>query len=152
MRSKSPISKVLQYLSVDVGLLAGGVSTGLSAGFSSTVALTGADSHAAAAAAAAGVEAVGADTETCAGAGVGTSFGTAAGVVEVTVVVVSFDCCAVVGDGAVVALGYKDKEGKFLNYLFLQVHLKATSLLEIELLHVTEAQLLTCICSRFFLQ
>lgn len=130
--------------------MAGGVSTGLSAGFSSTVALTGTDSHAAAAAA--GVEAVGADTETCAGAGVGTSFGTAAGVVEVTVVVVSFDCCAVVGDGAAAALGYKDEEGKFLNYVFLQVHLKVTSLLQFELLHVNDAQLLTCIYSSFFLQ
>lgn len=121
MRSKILISNVLQYLSVDVGLVAAGVSTGLSADFSSTVALTGADSHTAAA----GVEAVGAGTETCAGAGVGvgvgTSFGTAAGVVEVTVVVVSFDCCVVVGDGdgAAAALGYKGEEGKFLNYGFL---------------------------------
>lgn len=122
MRSKILISNVLQYLSVDVGLVAAGVSTGLSADFSSTVALTGADSHAAAA----GVEAVGTGTETCTGGGagvVGTSFGTAAGVVEVTVVVVSFDCCVVVGDGdgdgAVAALGYKGEEGKFLNYVFL---------------------------------
>lgn len=69
--------------------MATGVSSGLSADFSSTVALTGAGSLATTA----GVGAAGAGVETGTGAGTGAGFGAVAVIVEeLTVVVVSFDC------------------------------------------------------------
>jgi len=86
------------YLSVDDGLTAAGASGGFSAGFSSSGALTGADSQVTVSGAGGGGTAAG----TGAAAGIGAMTGVGAAVVELTVVV-AFDCC--VAPAAV--LGYR---------------------------------------------
>lgn len=91
------------YLSVDVGLVATGVSAGFSAGFSCFVALAGAGSEDAVVDA--GVTDAGVGVGAKAGVGVGV-WATAGAVEELTVVVVAgFDCWVVVGAGVVTALG-----------------------------------------------
>jgi len=91
------------YLSVDVGVVATGVSTGRSAGFSCFAALAGAGSEDAVVGAGVTDTGVGVGAEAGAGAG---AWVTAGAVEELTVVVAAeFDCWVVAGAGVVTALG-----------------------------------------------